>query len=107
MDVVGSKKIADPNAIAQIVPGRSTKADVQSAFGTPSQTAFSDNGDETWTYVHMSAGLTSAAFIPMGALFAAPSKSNNDTLVVRFDQRGVVRNVGRGQVSSSPNGLLN
>jgi outer membrane protein assembly factor BamE (lipoprotein component of BamABCDE complex) len=107
MDAVGSKKTADPNEIAKIVPGQSSKADVQAEFGPPSQTSFSDNGDETWMYVHMSSGMTSAAFIPGAALFSAPVKTSNDTLTIRFDRRGIVRNVGTGQVKSNTNGLLN
>jgi outer membrane protein assembly factor BamE (lipoprotein component of BamABCDE complex) len=107
MDAIGSKVIADPQTIASIVPGRSTKEDVQAAFGAPAQDNFADNGDETWTYVHMATGMTSAAFIPGAALFSAPVKNTTDNLTVRFDHSGIVKNIGRGTVSTSPNGLLN
>jgi outer membrane protein assembly factor BamE (lipoprotein component of BamABCDE complex) len=107
MDAVGSKKIADPQALSQIVPGRSTKADVQASFGTPAQDNFADNGDETWTYIHMSAGLTSAAFIPGAALFSNPTRNTTDNLTVRFDRNGIVKNIGRGTTTTNPNGLLN
>jgi len=50
--------VADPQAIAQIVPGQSTKADIESLLGAPWRVvqfndcgmAMDDQADETWEY---------------------------------------------------------
>jgi len=72
----------DPQQVAEIVPGVQTRADVASLLGTPSATgAFSD---ESWFYV------SSTTRNRVGRV---PSIEQQTVVAVRFDERGVVREV--------------
>lgn len=72
----------DPDQLAQLVPGTSTRADVTSLIGTP--TTHSTFDDNTWIYV-------SEVTKP---LIASTQDLQDQTVVVlTFDQKGVLRGI--------------
>lgn len=82
----------DPEALAQLVPGTSTRADAVALFGTPStRAAFDDN---TWIYI---SGVTKPVIAATNAL------TDQHVVMLTFDQRGVLRQIQqRGQDDSVP-----
>jgi outer membrane protein assembly factor BamE (lipoprotein component of BamABCDE complex) len=107
----GNQIIKDQTSetVAQkIQKGISTQKDVKIAFGDPSSTSFTDSGNELWNYVYAKATAKPENFIPVVGLFAAGANVDKKTLVVFFDQNGVVKNF---TISSSQEevrrGLLN
>ena len=73
-----------------IVDGRSTKAEVQAAYGDPNDTSFTDGGNEIWKYSYSYATPTAASFVPIVGIFAGGADVDKKTLVILFDKAGVV-----------------
>jgi outer membrane protein assembly factor BamE (lipoprotein component of BamABCDE complex) len=73
-----------------IVDGKSTKADVQTAYGDPNDTSFTDGGNEIWKYTYAYATPTAASFVPVVGIFAGGANVDKKTLVILFDKSGVV-----------------
>jgi outer membrane protein assembly factor BamE (lipoprotein component of BamABCDE complex) len=70
--------------LTQITPGVQTKQDVQALFGSPTQT--STFGDDAWYYI------SSKTRQRPGRALAV---TDQETVVINFDPRGVVREVKR------------
>ena len=73
-----------------IVDGKTTKADVQKAFGDPSDTSFTDGGNDVWKYVYAHATLKAATFVPVVGLFAGGTDGTKKTLTIMFNKSDVV-----------------
>ncbi|WP_238384221.1 outer membrane protein assembly factor BamE [Teichococcus vastitatis] len=73
---------ADPDLLAQLVPGVQTQADVQALLGSPSVTGTFD--PSTWYYI------SSVSRIQPGS---NPSSEQERVVVMRFDEGGVLRNI--------------
>ena len=82
----------DADALAQLVPGTSTRADAMALFGTPSaKAAFDDN---TWIYI---SGTTKPV------IAATNEVTDQRVVVLRFDERGTLRGVeSRGDADVVP-----
>jgi outer membrane protein assembly factor BamE (lipoprotein component of BamABCDE complex) len=76
----------------KIHKGVSTQRDVRAAFGDPSSTSFTDNGNQLWNYEYARATPEAKDFIPVVNLFGTTADVNKKTLVVFFDANGVVKN---------------
>ena len=69
----------DVDAIASIVPHKSTKADVERKLGSPS--SISIFGDETWMYI---------GEVTQQTAFFNPKVDERSVLVITFNKKGVV-----------------
>jgi len=84
-------KTANADSVSRsIVDGRSTKSDVQAAFGDPNDTSFTDGGNEIWKYVYAYATPTPVTFVPIVGAFAGGANVDKKSLVILFDKAGVV-----------------
>lgn len=79
-DIRGAR--LDPQQVAEIVPGVQTRSDVAALLGTPSATA--PFGDDAWFYV---------SSVTRNRVGRVPSVEQQTVVAVRFDERGVVREV--------------
>jgi len=76
----------------QIVRGKSTKKDVKTLLGDPDKTDFDNNSLEKWTYIHVRKDVKAVNYIPVASLFVQGTNDTTKTLVVLFDDNGVVKN---------------
>lgn len=84
----------------QIVKGKSTKSDVKAMLGDPDKTDFDNNSNEKWTYVHTRKSAKGVNYVPVVNWFVAGTNDTTKTLIVLFDDSGVVKNY----ISSSADG---
>jgi outer membrane protein assembly factor BamE (lipoprotein component of BamABCDE complex) len=94
---VGNTQIEDPNLVAQIQPGKSTKADVQRLMGPPTKQTYLDSGDTVWEYDLSQSQIKRTSFIPYFSMVAGGTNVEEHTLTVRFNNEGVVKEYGSGQ----------
>lgn len=76
----------------QIVKGKSNKQDVTAMMGDPDKTDFDNNGNEKWTYVHTRRSAKGVNYVPVVNWFVAGTNDTTKTLIVLFDDNGVVKN---------------
>ncbi len=76
--------LPEPDQMAQIKEGVSTRDDVQALLGTPSAT--STFGDESWQYI--SSRTETVAFF-------APEEKDRKVVRITFDRNGVVKKVSQ------------
>lgn len=74
--------LPQPEALAQITPGKTTRDEVQALLGTPSTMA--TFGDESWQYI--SARTETVAFFK-------PEVKERKTVSIAFDKSGVVKDI--------------
>ena len=72
----------DPDQLAQLVPGTSTRADVASLIGTP--TTHSTFDDNTWIYV---------SEVTKPLIASTQDLQDQNVVVLTFDQKGVLRGI--------------
>ncbi|MFP6561950.1 outer membrane protein assembly factor BamE [Paraburkholderia sp. B3] len=77
---------------AKITRDRSTKDDVRAAFGDPTETSFTDSGNEIWRYRYSHSTAKGINFVPLANLFMSGQDVDKKELVVLFDDKGVVKN---------------
>ncbi|MGS1035782.1 outer membrane protein assembly factor BamE domain-containing protein [Burkholderia glumae] len=75
----------------QIQQGKTTKQEVQDAFGSPNKTTFTDSGLEIWTYELAHATPHAINFVPIVGAFAHGADVRKKTLTVLFDDNGTVK----------------
>ncbi len=90
----GDRRPADSGVVQKILPGKSTKADVERILGQPRRVTFPDLRRELWTYLYSQAK-NYVLFIELNHDGANYKDTN---LTVEFDQRGIVRRIGKGEV---------
>jgi outer membrane protein assembly factor BamE (lipoprotein component of BamABCDE complex) len=93
---VGNSKIADQTVTDQIKVGKTTKGEVREIVGEPNKTSF-DGNFEIWDYMLSKAQLRATSLIPVVGLFVGGTNIQQYTFTVRFDEKGIVQNVGSGQ----------
>jgi outer membrane protein assembly factor BamE (lipoprotein component of BamABCDE complex) len=106
----GVKQLKEESAATvaeKITRGKSTKEDVRTAFGDPTETSFTDSGNELWRYRYTYATSKVINFVPVANLFTSGADVDKKELVVFFDDKGVVKNYSM-QVSKEEvkNGIL-
>ncbi|RAS32063.1 hypothetical protein [Paraburkholderia bryophila] len=90
-----------------IVEGKTTKADVQAAFGSATKVSFTDAGLEICNYEFDHATPQAINYVPVLNLLAHGANVEKKTLTVLFDEKGIVKkytfaessNVVRGGVA--------
>lgn len=80
----------DPEQLKELVPGTSTRADVQALLGSPSGKATFD--DNTWMYI---------GEVTQTRVGRSPGVRQQDVVVIAFDQSGVLRDVKQLDMSDS------
>jgi len=76
----------------KIVIGTSTKNDVKKVFGDPTSISFTDSGNQIWTYSYEHGVATPVSYIPIVGAFVGGANVDKKSLVVLFDNPGVVKN---------------
>lgn len=76
----------------QIVKGKSTKEDVKALVGDPQNTDFDQNGNEKWVYAFARSSQKAVNYIPVANWFVRGTNDTKKTLVVLFDDKGIVKN---------------
>lgn len=76
----------------QIVKGKSTKQDVKKLLGDPDKTDFDNNSLEKWTYLHTRKDMKAVSYVPVANWFVAGTNDTTKSLVIVFDDSGVVKN---------------
>lgn len=89
----GSTSITDEQKVSSIQIGKSTTRDVEQILGKPGNVELEENGEQVWTYQTVKTNAT--AFIPFANMTGHSMKEDNLTL--RFNSKGVVKAMGRGQ----------
>ena len=82
----------DTNQIStMIIKGKTTKAEVKSIFGDPSDIDFDNHGREKWTYTHTKGSVKASNFIPVVSLFSGGVDTETKKLVIIFNREtGIV-----------------
>jgi len=91
----GIQQLKDESASsvsAKITKGKSTKDDVRAAFGDPTETSFTDSGNELWRYKYSHSTAKGINFVPIVNMFSSGADIDKKELVVFFDDQGVVKN---------------
>jgi outer membrane protein assembly factor BamE (lipoprotein component of BamABCDE complex) len=76
--------VPDDDEIAQIVPGKQSKQDVEKLLGSPSSLASFKEHNNTWYYI--SSRTETFAFL-------SPETTKRTVLAIDFDDNGIVKNV--------------
>ena len=76
----------------KISKGKSTKDDVRAAFGDPTETSFTDSGNELWRYKYSHSSAKGINFVPIVNIFTSGANIDKKELVVFYDEHGVVKN---------------
>lgn len=107
---VGVQQLKDESASTvseKIIKGKSTKDDVRKAFGDPTETSFTDGGNELWRYKYTHSTSKPQNFIPVINLFASGADVDKKELVVFFDDNGIVKNYSmQSSKEEVKNGIL-
>jgi outer membrane protein assembly factor BamE (lipoprotein component of BamABCDE complex) len=85
-------KVEKTQIDSTIVKGKSTKEDIKTFMGDTDKTDFDNNGNEKWVYTHVRKEAKFTNYIPIVDLFARGTNDTTKTLVVLFDDRGIVKN---------------
>ncbi len=75
-----------------ITKGSSTMSQVRQAFGDPTETTFTDGGNEIWKYQYTHREATALGYVPVVMRFFGGEDVDKKELVVLFDRAGVVVN---------------
>ncbi|HEY2967975.1 MAG TPA: hypothetical protein VGK75_06365 [Casimicrobiaceae bacterium] len=89
----GNMKMKDESqatVYARIVESKTTQAEVQAAYGLPTNKSFTDGGNEIWTYDYAYATPKAVNFVPIVGIFAGGADVTKKQLVLLFDKGGVV-----------------
>jgi outer membrane protein assembly factor BamE (lipoprotein component of BamABCDE complex) len=84
------KEESGTTVATKIFEGKTTRGEVQSMYGQPSQTTFTDAGNEIWTYRYAYATPKAMNFVPIVGIFAGGADVQSKELVVMFDKNNVV-----------------
>lgn len=75
-----------------LTKGKSTKDDVKAFLGDPDKTDFDNNSMEKWTYTHVRKDAKFVNYIPIVNWFGSGTNDTTKTLVIIFDDNGIVKN---------------
>lgn len=85
-------KLSKEQINSQITKGKSSKDDVKAILGDPDKTDFDDNGLEKWTYTHVRKDAKAVDYIPVVSWFVSGTNDTIRTLIIIFDDKGIVKN---------------
>lgn len=81
----------DVSDTSSIVDGKTTKSELISKFGQPTQTTRDSKGKQTLVWLHTKSTIHAATYIPVVGMFAGGATTENKTLTVFIDRRGIVQ----------------
>jgi len=84
------KNESEASVATKIVEGKTTKQEIVAAYGQPTQTTFTDGGNQIWTYRYAYATPKAVNFVPIVGIFAGGADIQSKELVVMFDKNDVV-----------------
>jgi outer membrane protein assembly factor BamE (lipoprotein component of BamABCDE complex) len=91
----------------KITKGKSTKDDVRAAFGDPTETSFTDSGNEIWRYRYAHSTAHAINFVPVVNLLTSGADVDKKELVIFYDANGVVKNYSmQSSKEESKSGIL-
>jgi outer membrane protein assembly factor BamE (lipoprotein component of BamABCDE complex) len=93
------RKETEVSVQQKVLEGKTTKAEVRAMFGSPATTSFTDGGLEIWNYELSNMKADVVNYIPLVGLLGSSASGTRKTLVVLFDDKGVVK---RYSMSESP-----
>ena len=80
-----------PQTVAtRIVEGKTTKQEVQAAYGQPTTTSFTDGGNEIWNYRYSYATPKAINFVPLIGILAGGADVQSKELVILFGKDNIV-----------------
>lgn len=91
---VGNERLKDETETSiqgKIIEGKTTKAQVREAFGSPLKTSFTDGGLEVATYEFTDLSADAVSYIPIVNLFGSSASGKKKELIVLYDKSGVVQ----------------
>ncbi len=89
----GNKEIIDPEQVARLHEGKSTKQDILSTLGQPSDVEKTSDDQTKWTYRYREAKNNIIAGIPLYGINILAGGRNGDlcTRSLTFDQKSILR----------------
>lgn len=91
----------------QIIKGKSSKQDVKKFLGDPDKTDFDNNSLEKWTYTHTRKDAKFVNYVPVANWFVAGTNDTTKSLVIVFDDNGIVKNfITSGAKGETKGGLF-
>ncbi|SDS32156.1 hypothetical protein [Opitutus sp. GAS368] len=93
------RKESESSIQQKIVEGKTTKAEVKLAYGSPFTTSFTDGGLEIWNYELAKMSADAINYVPLVGLFGGSASGTKKQLVILFDDKGVVK---KFSMSESP-----
>lgn len=92
---------------SQIINGKSTKEDVKKVMqGDPQATDFDANGHEKWVFTNVRKSLKAIDYVPVANWFVSGTNDTTTSLVVLFDNNGIVINHVLSQAQGESKGGL-
>lgn len=76
----------------KIIKGKTTKADIKIMLGDPDKTDFDNNSLEKWTYSHTRKDAKAVNYVPVANWFVAGTNDTIKSLVIVFEDNGIVKN---------------
>lgn len=83
----------DPNKVAQIQKGVTTRNEVVGLIGSPDQMTRDGDGNVTFQYLYVRATAKGSSFIPVYGAFAGGANVQNQTVMVVFNPDGVCKDI--------------
>lgn len=106
----GVQQLKEETAVSvgsKITKGKSSRDDVRATFGDPTETSFTDSGNELWRYKYSHATAKAINFVPVANLFTSGANVDKKELVVFFDDKGIVKNYSmQSSKEEMRNGIL-
>ena len=87
----------DESKVAEFKRGETTYPDVLKVLGRPTQSTFMPDGSHMIMYSYMSAQARPESFIPIVGAFVGGADSENSTVMLTFDENGVLKNTMSSQ----------
>ena len=85
------KAMPQPDILAQVREGETTKAQIEAMFGSANSVSFTDSGNEIWTYFYSKATSHAINFVPYANIVSRGADVETKELIILFDTNGVVR----------------
>ena len=76
----------------KVIKGVTTKDQVKSLYGEPSEVTLTDSGSEVWKYSYSHATAKAVNFVPIIGLFAGGADVNKNEVVFIFSKDNIMQN---------------
>lgn len=90
-------------AVTNFVKGETTTQQVSIALGKPQGVTNNSDGEQIWTYAFTDIDVHPSTYVPIVGLFTGGSKTEIQTLIVTFDESGVIKDWTKSSNTSEYN----